>query len=483
MRVGAIVGSVLVVVAGALLAGRAFDLDAPWGKETAPAAAAHRADPFWREVAHAVPAERPDSFAELVEKLSPAVVYIRTEQAAGREKDVFEEFFGRRMPGRPRRPSGTGSGFVISADGYVVTNNHVVENAQKISIRLHDGRELAGEVVGRDPKTDLALLKVKVDGELDVAPLGDSDAIRVGDWVIAIGNPFGLDHTVTVGILSARGRNIEAGPYDDFLQTDASINPGNSGGPLIDTSGRVIGINTAINAAGQGIGFAIPINLAKDLLPQLKAHGAVTRGWLGVQIQKVTPELAESMGLEKPGGALVSDVFADSPAAKAKVQRRDVIVEFGGQPIDSFEDLPRRVAAATPGEDVEIVVLRDGKRKKLEVTLAKMDQEEQAAEPAAARPSSRSEEWGFQAENLSPALIERFDLGEDAHGVVVIDVDPDSAAGEAGLQPRDVIVEVGKREIGSVEELEAALDAAGKSALLLVQRGEGTIFLAIKKPE
>jgi serine protease Do len=474
------VSAVLVVVAGALLAARAFDVEVRFGEEPTPSATDRAGDPFWREVAHAIPAERPDSFAELVEKLSPAVVYIRTEQPAGRERDVFEEFFGRRMPGRPRRPSGTGSGFVISADGYVVTNNHVVENAQKITVVLHDGRELAGDVVGRDPKTDLALLKVKVDGELPTAPLGDSDAIRVGDWVVAIGNPFGLDHTVTVGILSARGRNIDAGPYDDFLQTDASINPGNSGGPLIDTNGRVIGINTAINAAGQGIGFAIPINLAKELLPQLKAHGSVTRGWLGVQIQKVTPELAESIGLPKPGGALVSDVFEDSPAAKAKLQRRDVIVEFDGQPIDNFEDLPRRVAAATPGKDVEIVVLRDGKRKKLEVTLAKMDQEE--VKPAAEKPSSASEEWGFQAETLSEALIERFDLDADARGVVVIDVDPDSPAGEAGLQPRDVIVEAGKQAIENVEELEEALEAAGKSALLLVQRGEGTLFLAIKKP-
>ncbi len=480
MRIGAMVGSLLVVVAGALLAARAFDVGVRFGDAPPVTAGTPSGEPFWREVAHAIPPERPDSFADLVEKLSPAVVYIRTEQAAGREKDAFEEFFGRRMPRSPRRPSGTGSGFVISADGYVVTNHHVVENAQKITVVLHDGKELTGEVVGRDPKTDLALLKVKADGELPTAPLGDSDAVRVGDWVIAIGNPFGLDHTVTVGILSARGRNIEAGPYDDFLQTDASINPGNSGGPLIDTAGRVIGINTAINAAGQGIGFAIPINIAKELLPQLKAHGAVTRGWLGVQIQKVTPELAESFGLEQPGGALVSDVFQDSPAARAKVERGDVIVEFDGHAIGDFEDLPRRVAAAPPGEDVDIVVLRDGKRKKLEVTLAKMDQEE--VKPAADKPSSASEEWGFEAQDLNEALIERFGLPDDANGVVVTDIDPDSAAADAGLQPRDVIVEVEKHEVESVADLEKRLESAGKAARLLVRRGEGTLFLAIKRP-
>jgi serine protease Do len=477
MRAGAIAGAVLIVAAGALFALQAFDVELVISDK--PAAAQDGDGRFWHEVAGPAQAAapRPTTFADLVERLSPAVVNIKTEQA-GRtgERELFEEFFGRQF--RPRRPSGTGSGFVISADGYIVTNHHVVEAAEKVSVAFENGRELPAEVVGRDPKTDLALLKVKPDGELPAAPLGDSDGVRVGDWVMAIGNPFGLDHTVTVGILSARGRNINAGPYDDFLQTDASINPGNSGGPLIDLDGRVIGINTAINAAGQGIGFAIPINMAKDLLPQLKAHGSVTRGWLGVQIQKVTPALAESFGLAGPQGALVSQVFENSPAAKAKVERGDVIVEFNGHEIREFEDLPRRVAATPPGSDVEIVVLRGGKRVELSAQLDKMDAPE--AQPATEK-TSTSEDWGFDAQDLSDEIVSRLELPEDVRGALVTEVEPDSPAEEAGLRPQDVIVEVDRTPVEDVGDLEKALEGARKQAVLLVQRGEGTLFLALQR--
>ncbi len=478
MRAGAIAGAVLILVAGALLALQAFEVELRVTEK--PAAARDGSERFWQEIASAPSAPtslRPPTFADLVDQLSPAVVNIKTENSArSGERELFEEFFGRQF--RPRRPSGTGSGFVISPDGYIVTNHHVVENAEKVSVAFEDGKELAAEVVGRDAKTDLALLKVKPDAELVAAPLGDSDGVRVGVWVMAIGNPFGLDHTVTVGILSARGRNINAGPYDDFLQTDASINPGNSGGPLIDLDGRVIGINTAINAAGQGIGFAIPINMAKELLPQLKAHGAVTRGWLGVQIQKVTPALAESFGLDGPEGALVSQVFEGSPAAKAKVERGDVIVEFNGHPIKEFEDLPRRVAATPPGSDVAIVVLRNGKRTELSVKLDKMEAPEPAPET---EKTSSSEDWGFQAQELSDEAVERLGLPAGVRGALVMDVEPDSPADEAGLRPQDVVVEVDKKPIEDVGDLEKALESAKDQAVLLVQRGEGTLFLALQR--
>jgi serine protease Do len=478
MRAGAIAGAVLIALAGVVLALQAFDVELRVSEK--PAAAADANGRFWQEVASsptAAGSSRPSTFADLVEQLSPAVVNVKTENAArGGERELFEEFFGRQF--RPRRPSGTGSGFVISPDGYIVTNHHVVENAEKVSVAFEDGKELPAEVVGRDSKTDLALLKVAPEKDLKAAPLGDSDGVRVGDWVMAIGNPFGLDHTVTVGILSARGRNINAGPYDDFLQTDASINPGNSGGPLIDLEGRVIGINTAINAAGQGIGFAIPINMAKDLLPQLKAHGSVTRGWLGVQIQKVTPALARSFGLEGPEGALVSQVFENSPAAKAKVERGDVIVEFNGHAIKEFEDLPRRVAATPPGSDVEIVVLREGKRTKLSAQLDKMDAPE--PEPATEK-TSTSEDWGFDAQNLSDEIVSRLGLPDDVRGALVTDVAPDSPAEEAGMRPQDVVVEIDRKPVEDVDDLEQALASAGKQAVLLIQRGEGTLYLALQR--
>jgi serine protease Do len=398
-----------------LLATYTIDIDV----QVRPGAAAAKSEaPFWNEGPPGPTAGRPETFAELAEQLSPAVVNIQTERAttpsSGSPEELFEEFFGRKKPRRERRfrPESTGSGFILSKDGYVATNHHVIEGADKIVAILADGRELAGVVVGADPKTDLALIKVETDEDLPVAPLGDSNRIRVGDWVMAIGNPFGLDHSVTVGILSAKGRNINAGPYDDFLQTDASINPGNSGGPLIDIQGRVIGINTAINAAGQGIGFAIPINMAKDLLPQLRARGAVTRGWLGVQIQRVTPDLAETFGLEDPRGALVSQVFEGSPADEAKLKHGDVILEFDGKEIESYEDLPRQVAATPPGAEVTIVVSRDGKRKKLEATLEEMEQPE--IQPASLPAQSSSSEWGLQVEELTDEARESLGLDGDS---------------------------------------------------------------------
>ena len=448
--------------------------------------------PFWTEGDSADASGRPDSFADLAEKVSPAVVNIKVERKTslkGGPEELFEEFFGQKKPGdksqRPphqmRVPS-TGSGFVVSPDGLIVTNNHVVDSADKVVAVFEDGTERDAKIVGRDPKTDLALIKVSADKPLVTVPLGDSDHLRVGSWVMAIGNPFGLDHTVTVGILSAKGRSNFggeqiAGPYDDFLQTDASINPSNSGGPLCDMKGRVIGINTAIAANGQGIGFAIPINMAKQLLPQLLEHGSVTRGWLGVQIQRVTPALAKTFKLGDSHGALVGQVFDDSPASKAKLQRGDVITKFNGKDIKEYDDLPRIVAATPPGAAVDVTVLRDGKERNLKATLEKMKEEE--VQPAS--DEQTDSDWGFDVQPMSDEIASQLGLSSGTKGVVVASVDPDSAAARAGLRRGDVILEANRVEVVSPKQLKDALGKNNDSAVLLVQRGDGTLYLAIEK--
>jgi len=448
--------------------------------------------PFWTEGDSADASGRPDSFADLAEKVSPAVVNIKVERKTslkGGPEELFEEFFGQKKPGdksqRPphqmRVPS-TGSGFVVSPDGLIVTNNHMVDSADKVVAVFEDGTERDAKIVGRDPKTDLALIKVSADKPLVTVPLGDSDHLRVGSWVMAIGNPFGLDHTVTVGILSAKGRSNFggeqiAGPYDDFLQTDASINPGNSGGPLCDMKGRVIGINTAIAANGQGIGFAIPINMAKQLLPQLLEHGSVTRGWLGVQIQRVTPALAKTFKLGDSHGALVGQVFDDSPASKAKLQRGDVITKFNGKDIKEYDDLPRIVAATPPGAAVDVTVLRDGKERNLKATLEKMKEEE--VQPAS--DEQTDSDWGFDVQPMSDEIASQLGLSSGTKGVVVASVDPDSAAARAGLRRGDVILEANRVEVVSPKQLKDALGKNNDSAVLLVQRGDGTLYLAIEK--
>jgi serine protease Do len=479
MRHGKHLAGAGIAIAGLLLLAQPFGLELRLRSNDA--AARVGSEEFWTEGPSGQAGGRPDSVADLAEALSPAVVNIQTERKRLRGPDMFEEFFGRRRrPDRPKpefRTEATGSGFVISSDGYIVTNNHVVEGADKIVVVLSNGEELEAQIVGRDPKTDLALLKTAASHDLHVAPLGDSDAIRVGDWLMAIGNPFGLDHTVTLGILSARGRNINAGPYDDFLQTDASINPGNSGGPLIDMKGRVIGINTAINAAGQGIGFAIPINMAKDLLPQLREAGIVTRGWLGVQIQRVNPALAKTFGLDEPRGALISMVFEDGPADKAKIKRGDVIVEFDGATIEEFDDLPRIVANTKPGSEVPVTVLRDGKAKKMRATLGKLEDDDVQL----ASVEKSDSEWGFEVEALTGDVVARLDLDEDISGVLVSDVTPDSGASRAGLRRGDIILEVNRVEVARPDQVTKALEKEDEHAVLLVQRGEATLYLAIER--
>jgi serine protease Do len=386
----------------------------------------------------------------------------------------------REMPGRtPRRNvRGLGSGFVINADGYVITNHHVVANASEIRVKLADGREVPGKVVGGDAKTDLALLKVEATG-LPVIPLGDSAKLEVGEPVMAVGNPFGLEQTVTTGIVSATGRSIGAGPYDDFIQTDASINPGNSGGPLINARGEVVGVNTAIasgNGGSVGIGFAIPTNLVKPVVAQLAETGRVTRAWLGVSIQPVTKELASSFGLPDTTGALVSDVMENSPAAKVGLKQGDVITKWDGHPVARGTDLPRAVAETKVGREVPIEVMRDGKRLSLTVKVAQLEERDRkvaSAEPAATK-------LGIAARSLTPEMARSLNV-PDGHGVLVERVEDGSRAQTAGIAPGDVIVEVNRAPVASVSALQAALEkhSAGKPLLVLVHREGQSLYLTV----
>lgn len=439
----------------------------------------------------------PDSFAELARQASPAVVNISTEKTIkgpgrvrkffgpspfGREdpfRDFFEKFFGD-LPKQFKHRS-LGSGFIFDRDGYIITNNHVVEGADKIKVKLVDGREFAATIKGRDPKTDLALIKISSPThDLPVLPLGDSDAINVGDWVLAVGNPFGLAHTVTQGIISAKGRVIGAGPYDDFLQTDASINPGNSGGPLLNLKGEVIGINTAILATGQGIGFATPSNMAKEIIPQLKTKGKVVRGLLGVQIQVVTPGLAKSFGLAKPRGALIAEVNPGSPAAKGGLRRGDIIVEYNGKIIKEMHELPRLVAHTAPGTTVTVKVLRQGKEKTFSITIGELKEK-----PTAWKQKGEGTEsnLGMVVEKLTPSLARRFRVKEDA-GVLVVEVERGSPAAEAGIRPGDLILEINTRLIKTGKDFDRALSQLKKGipARILIKRRGRTLYLTIEVP-
>jgi serine protease Do len=438
------------------------------------------------------PGQLPD-FVELAKKMRPVVVNISTTQVSeGRGQpefgnpfgeddpfnDFWKRFFGGPVPRGPQRQRSLGSGFIIDADGSILTNNHVVENAQKIVVKLSDEQEYEAKVVGRDAKTDIAVIKINTKNGLTAAGLGDSDNLEVGEWVMAIGNPFGLDSTVTSGIVSAKGRHIGQGPYDNFIQTDASINPGNSGGPLINLRGEVVGINTAIfsrSGGNIGIGFAIPINLVKELLPQLRGKGKVTRGYLGVLIQKVTPEIAESLGMDKGRGALVANVSKDGPAEKAGVKVGDVIIEFDGKEIKDSGDLPIIVARTPVDRKVRMKVLRDKKELQLTVSVGELKDEEVVAS------APEKGELGMTVQRLTPQIAESLGL-EKTEGVVVSAVDPGSAADEAGIRRGDVILEVDRKPIRTIDEYKKAVAGIrkGKGVLLLVRRGESTLFLALK---
>ncbi|MEX2452247.1 MAG: DegQ family serine endoprotease [Rhodospirillales bacterium] len=449
----------------------------------------------------------PESFADLAEKLLPAVVNISTTQVVeGRGgveipqlppgspfEDFFKEFFERNIPQerRSRKSTSLGSGFVIDPTGYIVTNNHVIQDADEITVSFNDNTRLKAEVVGRDAKTDLAVLKVKPEGKLTHVKFGNSETARVGDWIVAIGNPFGLGSTVTAGILSARGRNINAGPYDDFLQTDASINRGNSGGPMFNLDGGVIGINTAIfspSGGSVGIGFAIPSAVAEPVIKQLIKHGKVDRGWLGVHIQGVTPEIAETLGLKESKGALVASVIKDGPAEKAKIKAGDVILKFGKREVDKMRNLPRIVAETPVGTTVNAEIWRDKKRIVLPVTVAKLeDQEEKmtsADEPKTSKGAKQVKALGLTLSAITPALRKKFNLTDKAKGVVILDVEKDSAGSEKGIRVGDLIDEVNQEEVSSPADVEAqiakVLKAGKKVVLVRVEGQNGGRFLGLR---
>jgi len=430
-------------------------------------------------------------FVDLAKKLKPTVVNISTAKTITPQKrlrhppnapfgsDPFEDFFERffnEAPQRSFKEKSLGSGFIISNEGYILTNNHVVAGADEIKVKLSDGREFKGEVKGSDEKLDIALVKINAKDHLPVAQLGDSDAIEVGEWVMAIGNPFGLGQTVTAGIISATSRVIGSGPYDDFIQTDASINPGNSGGPLFNARGDVIGINAAIVAGGQGIGFAIPINMAKAVLPQLESAGKVTRGWLGVSIQQITPELAKSFGLTTEKGALVADVIKGSPAEKSGIQSGDIITQFNGKEIREMNELPRLVAATPVGQKVPVKIVRKGKEEEKAVTIARLEEG-----GGVAQTGQVEEKLGMTVRELNEELAARLRLKESS-GVVVAQVNPGGAAEEAGIMQGDIIRELNGTPVKNLQDYEKAMTSYKKGALLrlLLKRGESSLFVALQ---
>ena len=442
----------------------------------------------------------PESFSRLAEMASPAVVNIRIEKTVklrgpsmpqfhqrdpwGREKpfkDFFERFFGEDAPREFRQPS-LGSGFIIDKSGYVVTNNHVVENADKIVVKLNDDHEFDAKVVGRDPNTDIALLKVDSDTDLPFIKLGDSKKLKVGQWVVAIGSPFGLERTVTAGIVSAKGRVIGSGPYDDFIQTDASINPGNSGGPLLNMDGEVVGINTAIIASATGIGFAIPISLAQGIIAQLKSEGEVTRGWLGVAIQDLTSEMAEYYGLKDRKGVLVADVFKGDPAAEAGIRAKDIILEVNDQKIETSRQLTGMIAGLKVGETAKVEVFRDRRVKTFSIKLAKRDDTKLKAQSA---PQERKEEdeLGIRVADLTTEMAQQFNI-EDMRGVVVVGVASDSKGAEAGIQVGDIIKEINHQVIESVDDYNTALKKVKDSDsvnLFIWRRNAGFLVIKVAK--
>lgn len=485
----ALVGALLIPILSASDA-RAIRF---WGEDEAERAAEAAPDAATdapageRNVTHNLP-----DFTWIVDKIGPSIANISTtaqvqpqpqmrgpDQFGGQQDfwTPFERFFGP-MPRRQFRERSLGSGFIISKDGVILTNNHVIDGADEIIVKLADNSEHKATVIGRDPKTDIAVIKIEAP-DLKPVPLGNSESLRVGEWVVAIGNPFGLESTVTAGIVSAKGRFIGQGSYDQFIQTDVAINPGNSGGPLINLKGEVVGINTAIfsrSGGNIGIGFAIPINLAKELLPQLEEKGKVTRGWLGVLIQKVTRDIAESLDLPEARGALVADVLADGPAKAAGIQVGDVIVQFDGHAVGDSNELPFLVARTPVGKAVEVVVLRNGKPTTVSVTIAEL--EDEGAEPT----STDSESFGLTVQPLTPEIAESLGLDTSVEGVVVSGVEEGSSAEDAGLRRGDVIIEVNRTAVKDLKSYRKALEGItkGKTVLLLVRRGDNTIFVPLK---
>ncbi len=444
------------------------------------------------------------AFVTVAERVMPAVVHINASQReATRERGPergprdprermtppergeferrFREFFGegferffRQRPPERRESRSQGSGVIVDKSGVILTNNHLIDQATEIEVRLSDKRKFKAKVVGRDPKTDLAVLKIEGDGDFPTAELGDSDRLRIGQWAVAVGNPFGLERTVTVGIISATGRRrVGVTTYESFIQTDAAINPGNSGGPLLNLDGKVIGINTAIVAVGQGIGFAIPVNDARRVVPQLIATGRVTRGWLGIRIQPLTADLAPSFGANEGDGVLVADVMPGSPAEAGGLKSGDVILELQGQKTPEVPDLQRAVADIPPGNTAQVTILREGKRETREIKIGEMP----ADEPTAA--ARGTERWGLSVQPITPELARQFNLSATA-GVLVSEVDEGSPAARAGLRPGDVILEVNRRRVRDVASFEGALSRSEQDALVFLQREGRTSYLVMK---
>jgi serine protease Do len=453
----------------------------------------------------------PDSFADLAGQWLPSVVNIATTQKIAANtadtnlpdlppgsplKDLFKDFLDKDKA-LPHHVTSLGTGFIVDASGLIVTNNHVIDGADAITVTLNDGTSLPATLVGRDDKTDLALIRVKPKAPLPAAHFGDSDRARIGDWVMAIGNPFGLGSSVTAGIVSARNRDIAAGPYDDFIQTDAPINRGNSGGPLFDMQGNVIGVTSAIfspSGGSVGVGFAIPANMARHVVDQLRNGGQIKRGWMGVRIQEVTPDIAEGLGIPSSSGALVADVTANGPAAKAGVENGDVITGFDGKPVADSRALPRMVAETNIGQVTSIDVFRKGRKLILPVTIAKMEEEPALVASAAAsqdlavsKISPKLAGLGFALAPIDSGARSKYRLGIDVQGVVVTGVTPDSPAGEKDFRPGDVIVEIQNEHVSSPDDLSRQLDMQSKSGrkvvLLLVNREGNFTYVPLRLAE
>jgi serine protease Do len=448
----------------------------------------------------------PESFADLADKLLPTVVNIATTQTLKPNAEtaqmpdlppdsplqkLFKDYLNQNK-NVPRHITSLGSGFIVDPSGIIVTNNHVIEDADQITVTLNDGTALPAKLLGRDEKTDLALLKVSPKKPLPATHFGDSDHARVGDWVVAIGNPFGLGSTVTAGIVSARNRDIAAGPYDDFIQTDAPINRGNSGGPLFDMNGNVVGVNSAIfspSGGSVGIGFAIPSNMVHEVIGQLERYGATRRGWIGVRVQNLTDDLAEGMGIPGSQGALVANVSPSGPAAKAGIENGDVIMSFDGKPVPDSRALPREVADTPVGKTVNVDVLHGGHKQTVRVIVAKLQDEDDGDQkpdtpPPAPKPNAKMSKLGLQLAPLDDAVRGKYKLPKDAAGVVVTDIDPDGPAADKNFRPGDIIVEVQSQPVHTPDDVTRLVDgdtkAGRKVALLLVSRGGDLTYVAVR---
>jgi len=435
-----------------------------------------------------------EGFSHIAEAVSPAVVNIQVTQTAratpfgGNEqfREFFERFFGGQIPEQESIQRGMGSGFIIDEDGHVITNNHVIKGVADIVVRLKNGKEYKATVVGTDPNTDIALLKLQGASKLPKLTLGNSDALRVGEWVVAIGSPFGLEQTVTAGIVSAKGRVIGSGPYDDYIQTDASINPGNSGGPLLNLKGEVIGINTAIAASGQGIGFAIPSNMAQKIVAQLKSKGEVTRGWIGVAIQPLNQEMSSYYGLKQGHGALIIEVVEGGPAQKAGLRAKDVILKINGTEITGSLDATKIIADIPVGSTANLTVLREGQRKEVSIKVAKRDDQALAAmdgKGTVPPPQAQQEtQFGFSAQTITPDIVRRYRLPE-TEGVLITGVSAKGSFAKAGVRQGDIVKEINKVSVKTAEEFVSKLNSAkkGEKIQLLLRNQIGFNVVSIEK--